>query len=314
MTAISASMVKDLRARTGAGMMDCKTALKEANGNLDNAMDWLRTKGLAAASKKSSRVAAEGLVGLFVNNNIGSLIEVNSETDFVAKNNDFQAFVESVTVLTSDVEDLEALKQKSHPKTGKSVEDSLKDLVASIGENLVLRRFEKISVDKGLVVGYLHNKTNDSLGKIGVLIGLECDKDTLTDEDKALLEQLGKQLAMHVAATNPQALNIESLSSEVVEKERAILTEQAQSSGKPADVIQKMVEGRLRKFYEESVALEQVFVMDSERKVSQVVADTAKQLNAQVTFSQYVRFGLGEGIEKKEEDFASEVAAQLKSG
>lgn len=306
MADITAALVKELRDKSGAGMMDCKTALTETGGDIEAAVDWLRTKGLAAASKKAGRVAAEGLVGCAVADGKGVVVEVNSETDFVARNEQFQEFVTAVaeTALTVDG-DLERLTATELPGTGKPVSEALTDMVATIGENMTLRRAACISVGDGVVSSYVHAAAAPGLGRIGVLVGLE------SSGDKEKLAALGKQLAMHIAATNPQAVTIDSLEPAAVERERAVLTEQAQDSGRPADIIAKMVEGRLRKFYEEVVLAEQTFVIDNETKVAKVIEEAANDVGAPVSIAGFVRFALGEGVEREEKDFAAEVAEQL---
>ena len=307
MAEITASLVKDLREKTGAGMMDCKKALGETGGDLEKAVDWLRTKGLSAASKKAGRVAAEGLVGVAANGTKGAVIEVNAETDFVGRNDQFQKFVATATKLALDNGgDLAKVATAPYPGTGRDVQGELTNLIATIGENMSLRRAASISVSDGVVVAYTHNAVAPDLGKIGVLVALE------STGDKAKLSALAKQLAMHVAAANPQSLTVAELDPAAIERERSVLAEKAGQSGKAADIVAKMVEGGLRKFHQEVVLLEQAFVMDGKTKVSKVVEDAGKQVGAPVRLAGYLRFGLGEGIEKKSEDFAAEVAAQLK--
>jgi elongation factor Ts len=303
MAEITAATVKELRERTGAGMMDCKKALGETNGDMEAAIDWLRTKGLAAAAKKAGRQAAEGLVGVAVKGATGAVVEVNSETDFVAKNEQFQEFVRTVAELALDTgNDVGALAQANWPAGG-TVEEKLTSNIATIGENQSLRRAAVLNVNDGVVVSYVHNSVGAGLGKIGVLVALE------STADKAALEALGKQLAMHIAAANPLALKGEDLDAEMVERERAIAAEKAAESGKPADIVAKMVDGAIAKFRKENALLSQIFVMDNKTKVEDVVAAEAKKLGAPVALAAYVRFQLGEGIEKKESDFAAEVAA-----
>lgn len=305
MAEITAALVKELREKTGAGMMDCKKALNATSGELEPAVDWLRKQGLAAASKKAGRVAAEGLIGVATTGKDGVLVEVNSETDFVARNETFQDFVLKVAdVALAANGDMEAVKTSAYPG-GKTVGDKLTELVGSIGENMQLRRAAKLSVTQGAVVSYVHSAVAPNLGKIGVLIALE----STADADK--LAALGKQIAMHVAATNPQSLSIESLDKAAVERERNVLADQARASGKPEEIINKMLEGRLRKFYEEVVLLEQVYIIDGESKVSKVIADAAKTVGAPVKLVGFKRFALGEGIEKAQTDFAAEVAATV---
>ncbi|HNB27112.1 MAG TPA: translation elongation factor Ts [Alphaproteobacteria bacterium] len=298
MAEITAALVKELREVSGAGMMDCKKALVENNGDMEASVDWLRKKGLAAAAKKSGRVAAEGLVGVIAEGKQGALVELNCETDFVARNEQFQGFVAGVTKLALGSGDVDVLKDQKLPGEGHSVAEKLTQLVATIGENMLLRRAAKVSVSDGVVVAYMHNSIASNLGKIGVLVGLE------STGDKAKLAALGKQIAMHVAATNPQALTIDAVDPAALERERAVLAEQAKASGKPAEIIGKMVEGRLRKFYEEVVLLEQAFVMDPDSRVKQVVEKAAKELGAPVSIVGYVRMALGEGIDKEQKDAA----------
>ena len=303
MADITAAMVKDLRDKSGAGMMDCKKALSETGGEMDAAMDWLRTKGLAAAAKKSSRTAAEGLVGVAVAGTKGAAVEVNSETDFVAKNDQFQTFVREVTqIALATGGDVEALKAETMP-SGKTVEEVLTNNVATIGENQSLRRSRTLEVSKGAVVPYIHNAAAPGLGKIGVLVALESEA---SDE---VLQSLGKQLAMHIAAAFPKALNEADLDEGEIERERAIATEKAAESGKPADIIAKMVEGGIAKYRKEHALVSQLFVMDGKTKISDVVAKAGKDAGAEIKLVDYVRFQLGEGIEKEQSDFAAEVAA-----
>lgn len=307
MAQITAALVKELRTKSGAGMMDCKKALAETDGDLDGAIDWLRKKGLSAAAKKADRIAAQGLVAIRTAGNKGTVIEINSETDFVARNEQFQKFVSDVAdIVLANEADIETLKTIPYPNTDKDVAGQLTEMIATIGENMNLRRTQTVSVNKGTVVSYIHTAVADGLGKIGVLIGLE------SEGDEAKLQEVGKQIAMHIAATSPQFLNIESVDASALERERAILIDQAKASGKPDNIIEKMVEGRIRKYYEECVLLEQVFVIDTDKKVKQVIADAAKELGKDVKLTEYVRYELGEGIEKKEEDFAAEVAATIK--
>ena len=303
MADITASMVKDLREKSGAGMMDCKKALNETGGEMDVAMDWLRTKGLAAAQKKSSRTAAEGLVGVATSGTKGAAVEVNSETDFVAKNDQFQDFVREVTqIALATGDDVEALKNEAMP-SGTTVADVLTNNVATIGENQSLRRAKRLEVSKGAVVSYMHNQQSPGLGKIGVLVALESDAP---DE---VLQGLGKQLAMHIAAAFPKALNEGDLDEAEIERERAIAAEKASESGKPAEIIAKMVEGSIAKYRKEHALVSQLFVMDGKTKISDVVAKAGKDAGAGIVLKDYVRFQLGEGIEKEASDFAAEVAA-----
>jgi len=305
MSEISAARVKELREKTGAGMMDCKKALGETAGDLEAAVDWLRKKGLASAAKKAGRVAAEGLVAVAVSGAMGAVVEVNAETDFVGRNEKFQAFAAEVAALAlgvagDDIAALAATKMAS----GETVETVLTQLVATIGENMSLRRMKRLSVSEGSVVAYMHGALTPQLGRIGVLIALE------SGAEASALAGLGKQLAMHVAAANPQSLTIDAVDPAALERERAVLADQARASGKAEEIIGKMVEGRLRKYYEETVLLEQVFVVDGESRVKDVVAKTAKEAGKPVALTGFVRFALGEGIEKQQTDFAAEVAAQ----
>jgi elongation factor Ts len=307
MAEITAALVKELREKTGAGMMDCKKALAETQGDLEGAFDWLRKKGLAAAAKKAGRVAAEGLVGLAVEGTRGALVEVNAETDFVARNEQFQGFVRQVAQQALGAGDIETLSAAPYGKDGKSVAETLTQLIATIGENMTLRRMAKISVGRGVVVGYVHNTQAPGLGKIGVLVGLE------STGDAGKLAAFGKQLAMHVAAANPQSLDIATVDPAALERERGVLAEQARASGKPEEIIAKMVEGRLRKYYEEVVLLEQVYVIDGESRVKAAVAAAAKEAGAPIAVTGFYRMVLGEGIQREQKDFAAEVAAQLGS-
>ncbi len=301
MTDITAAMVKKLRESTGVGMMDAKKALVENDGNMDNAVDWLRTQGLSKAAKKSGRTAAEGLVCVSTQGNIGAVIELNSETDFVSRNEEFQAFVRSVGEAAKTVDSLEALAAADFD--GKSVSDSLTSMIATIGEHMALRRMTRLSVDEGQVVGYVHSALSDGLGKIGVLVALESSADTDT------LQALGKQIAMHVAAANPQFLGKDDVCPDILERERAVLKEQAIASGKPAEIAEKMVDGRIRKFYQEICLIEQDFIMDTDKTVAQAVEAAAKDAGTDIKLTAFTRIQLGEGIEKEEEDFAAEVAA-----
>ncbi|MDR1910234.1 MAG: translation elongation factor Ts [Holosporales bacterium] len=308
MTEITAALVKQLRERTGAGMMDCKKALTETQAHFEAAIDWLRAKGLAAAAKKAGRTTAEGLVAVSLSpdRKTGAVLEINSETDFVARNEAFCAYVKAVSALAQNSQgDIRRLGEMPYGN-GRTVAEELANLVAVIGENLSLRRVATLSA-KGCVASYTHAAQVLDMGKIGVLIGLTSD---LPSEK---LATLGKQIAMHIAANAPHAVSIENLDPSAVERERAVLMEQTRSSGKPEDIVAKMVEGRLRKFYEEVVLLEQPFVMDNDRKVKQVVAEAEKELGGRITVSSFVRFALGEGIEKRTADFAAEVAAQLRT-
>ena len=304
MAEITAKLVKDLRDRTGAGMMDCKKALTEADGEIESAVDWLRTKGLAAAAKKAGRVAAEGLVGVATSGNKGAVVEVNAETDFVARNDSFQSIVSTVaSIALSSDSDLASVKAAVFPGSDRNVEDEITHRIATIGENMTLRRCAGIAVAKGVVSHYVHNSLAAGLGRIGVIVGLE------SEGHEGKLDGLGKQLAMHIAAANPLALSRGDLDPAYVEKERAVLFEQARESGKPDNIIEKMIEGRLRKYFEEVCLLDQVFVIDGETPVSKVLEAAGKDAGAPVSIAGFVRFQLGEGIEREEADFAAEVAA-----
>ncbi|AOR75526.1 MULTISPECIES: translation elongation factor Ts [Novosphingobium] len=304
--AYTAADVKTLRERSGAGMMDCKKALDETNGDIEAAIDALRAKGLAAVAKKSSRTAAEGLVGIAVTGTKGVAVEVNSETDFVAKNDQFQDFVRKTTEAALGVagDDVEALKASAYPGGG-TVTDALTNNVATIGENQQVRRMKTVEVSAGLVVPYMHNAAAPNLGKIGVLVALE------SEAPAAVLEGLGKQIAMHIAAAFPLALNAEDLDAELIERERKIAQEKAAESGKPEAVQAKMVDGAIAKYAKENALLSQVFVMDNKTPIQQVVDQAGKEAGAKIVLKDYVRFQLGEGIEKEVTDFAAEVAAAV---
>ena len=298
MAEITAALVKDLREKSGAGMMDCKKALTATDGDLDAAIDWLRKKGLSAAAKKSGRVAAEGLIGVASAPNVAAMVEVNAETDFVARNETFQDFVETVAKIALETgEDVEAIKAATFPGTQHNVAEQLTQLVATIGENMNIRRARVMRVESGVVATYVHNALKPGLGKIGVLIALEAPSELDG------LEQLGRQVGMHVAATRPDALDIDAVDPSALAREREVLSEQARASGKPEAIIEKMVEGRIRKYYEEVVLLEQVWVHDGESRVRAVVAKSGAKLIG------FDRYQLGEGIEKQVSDFAAEVAA-----
>src|SRR4051812_40880016 len=303
MAEITAATVKELRERTGAGMMDCKKALGETGGDMEGAIDWLRTKGLAAAARKAGRTAAEGLVGVTVEGRRGAIVEVNSETDFVAKNEQFQDFVRTAAAITLGTgSDIAALKDACWPAGG-TVEEKLTSNIATIGENQSIRRAALLEVERGVIVSYVHNAVAPGLGRIGVLVALE------SGADEPALQSLGRHLAMHVAAANPLALRGEELDPALLDRERAIAREKAAETGKPAEIVEKMVEGAMAKFRKESALLSQVFVIDNKTKVEDVVAAAAKQASSPIALKAYVRFQLGEGIERKESDFAAEVAA-----
>lgn len=305
MAEITAALVKELREKTGAGMMECKKALSETGGDLEGAIDFLRKKGLSVAEKKAGRVASQGLVGVSVEGNKGAIVELNSETDFVARNAEFQAMLTKMlgAAMTANG-DVEGMKKET--VDGKTIEDTLTELIAKIGENMSLRRAACVEVSNGVVVPYMHTAVVPNQGKIGVLVALE------STADKAALTELGKKIAMHIAASSPRFLNVTDVDAETLAHEKSIYEEQAKASGKPANIIEKMVEGRIRKFHDEVVLLEQAFIMDPDKKVKDVVAAAAKELGADVQLTSYVRFALGEGIEKKSEDFAAEVASCMK--
>ena len=303
---ISAAQVKELRDLTGAGMMDCKAALAETNGDIEAAVDWLRKKGIAKADKKAGRVAAEGLIGAAAGAREAALVEVNSETDFVARNEAFQQIVADVAQVALAHGETAAVAEVAYPGGDKSVTETIKDAIGTIGENLSFRRSQKLTVGEGAVATYVHNSVADNLGKLGVLVAIE----TAGDADKA--GAFARQIAMHVAATNPLALSTEELDPAAVEREKAIFAEQARASGKPENVIEKMIEGRLRKFYEEVVLLKQDFVINPDLTVEKALKEAEKEIGAPARIAAYVRFALGEGIEKDESDFAAEVAAAVK--
>lgn len=304
MAAISAKMVKDLRDKTGAGMMDCKAALSETDGDIEAAIDWLRKKGLSKAAKKAGRTAADGLVAVAIDGTKGVVVEVNAETDFVARNETFQSMVAKIAETALNLDgDTDKLKAATFPGTDKTIEEHVAEMVGQIGENMSLRRAAGVSVPHGVVVSYIHGAATPNSGKIGVLVALE------SEGNGDALEAVGKHVAMHVAAARPQSLTIEALDPALVEREKNVLSEQAKASGKPENIIGKMVEGRIRKFYEESVLLEQVSMIDGETKIAQVVENAAKEAGAPVRLADFVMFELGEGIEVEEDDFAAEVAS-----
>ena len=303
MAEITAALVRELREATAAGMMDCKKALMETGGDIEAAIDWMRKNGMAKAAKKAGRVASEGVVAVAADSTSGSMIELNSETDFVSRNDDFQSFAKMLATraLTTggDVDAINATQADG----GQDVAAALTELIAKIGENMSFRRAVKLSVDNGVVAHYVHNAVASDIGRIGVLVALE------STGDAEKLSDLGRKIAMHVAATSPLALSVDDLDQAVVAKERDVFSEQARASGKPDNIVEKMVEGRLRKFYQEVVLLQQAFVMNPDQTVAQLVEATAEELGTPVTLVSYARLGLGEGIEKKSEDFAAEVAA-----
>ena len=304
MAQITAALVKELREKTGAGMMDCKKALGENHGDVEASIDWLRTKGLATAAKKAGRVASEGLVGIAIDGTKGAIVEINAETDFVARNETFQDFVTTASNIALTIgNDVAALKAAPFPGEERNVQEQLTHMIATIGENMSIRRVQTLSVDKGVVSSYIHTALAPGIGKIGVLVALE------TKADAAKADAFGKQLAMHVAAAKPQSISREDMDQEVVDRERAIFAEQARESGKPAEIVEKMVEGRIRKFYEEACLVDQTFVIDGDSKVSTAIEAAGKEAGGSITLKGFSLFVLGDGIEKEEEDFAAEVAA-----
>ena len=308
MAQITAALVKQLRDKTGAGMMDCKKALTETDGELEAAVDWLRKSGLAQAARKAGRTAAEGLIGMAMAPGKAAMVEINAETDFVARNADFQAVVREVARIALDCEgDLERLSAASYPGAGRTVAEEITNLVATIGENIQLRRTVVLSTPAGVVGDYIHMPTAEGLGRLGVLVAVESPAPTES------LERPAHELAMHIAAASPQAVSRDSLDQTMVERERAVLAEQARTEGKPENIIEKMIEGRLRKFFEEVVLLEQTWVIDGETRVKSVLESLAGTLDTSVAVSGFIRYQLGEGIERESKDFAAEVAAQLES-
>ena len=301
MSEITANLVKQLREKTGVGMMDCKTALKENNGDIEASIDWLRTKGIAKASKKEGRIASEGLISLILEENLAVIVEINTETDFVARNEDFQRIVETLTKISLLSEDLEDMKSKKIKGKELSVEDFIMEAVTTIGEKINLRRMKKIEKGNGLIVSYVHNQVCEGMGKIGVLVSLE------SNSDSEKLKDLGKKIAMHIAATNPVSIYINEIPEEILKREKKVLSEEARSSGKPEDIVEKITEGRLRKFYEENVLLEQTFIIDGESKIESVL----NSLDSPVVIKEFVRMELGEGLEKNEEGFSDEVSSLL---
>jgi elongation factor Ts len=305
MAEITAGLVKELREKSGAGMMDCKKALVECNGVFEDAVDWLRKKGLSAAAKKSGREAAEGLIAFAVDGNKASIIELNAETDFVARNDKFQALASNIVkVSLTGNKDIEDLKLVAYPAGNQTIAEAITDHIAIIGENMNLRRVSYMAVKDGVIASYMHNAISEGLGKIGVLVALE------SSGDKAKLLDLGKRIAMHIAAARPESLDISSVNADALEREKQIFAEQARNSGKPENIIEKMVEGRIKKYYQEIVLLEQVFVMDNKTPISQVLVEAAKEVGAPVSISSFLRYELGEGIERAAKaDFAAEVAS-----
>ncbi|XUY28027.1 translation elongation factor Ts [Agrobacterium sp. rho-8.1] len=307
MSEITAAMVKELREKSGAGMMDCKKALTETAGDMEAAIDWLRAKGISKADKKSGRTAAEGLIGIASAGHKAVVVEVNSETDFVARNDAFQDIVRGTAsvALTTDGT-VESIAAAIYPATGKSVSDTIKDAIATIGENMALRRSALLEVKHGVVATYVHNAAGDGIGKLGVLVALQ------SEGDKAVLTSIGRQIAMHIAATNPLAIRSEEVDAAVAERERNVFIEQARESGKPEAIIEKMVDGRMRKFFEEVALLSQAFVINPDITVGDAVKEAEKEAGAKIEVVGMARLLLGEGIEKEESDFAAEVAAVAK--
>ncbi len=307
MAEITAALVKELREKSGAGMMDCKKALTETNGDIEAAIDWLRAKGIAKADKKSGRTAAEGLVGIASAGHKAVVVELNSETDFVARNDAFQDLVRGIASVALNTDgSVDAISAATYPATGKSVADTIKDAIATIGENMTLRRAAKLEVEHGVVATYVHNAAGDGIGKLGVLVALK------SVGDKEVLTSIGRQVAMHIAATNPLAIRAEEVDAAVAERERNVFIEQSRASGKPDNIIEKMVEGRMRKFFEEVALLSQAFVINPDVTVGQAVKDAEKLAGASIEVVGMARLLLGEGVEKEETDFAAEVAAAAK--
>ena len=302
--ALSASTIKELREKSGAGMMDCKKALIETDGNMEEAIDWLRKKGLSAVAKKSGRIAAEGLIGVTINNNSGAMVEINSETDFVARNELFQNFVKTCsTLVLSTKNDIEALQELPFPNSDRTVNQELANNIATIGENMNIRRVEFLEVSEGILVSYVHNNVADGLGRLGVLVALE------SKAEKNNLLETGKQVAMHIAATSPKSLNVEDLDPQIVEREREVLIDQAMASGKPKEIAEKMVQGRMNKFYQEVVLNEQVFVVDGETKIKDLIKKLSSDINHDVKIKGFKILKLGDGIDVGESNFAADVAA-----
>ena len=307
MSEVTASLVKELRDKTGAGMMDCKNALVETNGNIEESIDWLRKKGISGAEKKSARVAADGVITVSINTDAAALVEINSETDFVSRNPDFQKFAKNISeIALINGQTIEELKKAKYLDSGKSVEEALTDLIGLIGENIVLRRSSLLkNINNNIFSSYIHGQVNEGLGKIGVILSLESN----IDSDK--IKDLGKQIAMHIAASKPMAISSDDLDPEVIERERSILVEQAKDSGKPDNIIEKMVDGRISKFFSEITLLDQTWVIDGESKVSKIIQDLEKDLSCNILIKDFKYFVLGEGIEVEKKDFATEVAEQI---
>ena len=307
MSEVTASLVKELRDKTGAGMMDCKNALVETNGNIEESIDWLRKKGISGAEKKSARVAADGVIAVSINTDAAALVEINSETDFVSRNPDFQKFAKIISeIALINGQSIEELKKAKYLDSGKSVEEALTDLIGLIGENIVLRRSSLLkNANNNIFSSYIHGQVNEGLGKIGVILSLESN----IDSDK--IKDLGKQIAMHIAASKPMAISSDDVDPEVIERERSILVEQAKDSGKPDNIIEKMVDGRISKFFSEITLLDQTWVIDGESKVSKIIKDLEKDLSCNILIKDFKYFVLGEGIEVEKKDFATEVAEQI---
>ena len=307
MSEVTASLVKELRDKTGAGMMDCKNALVETNGNIEESIDWLRKKGISGAEKKSARVAADGVIAVSINTDAAALVEINSETDFVSRNPDFQKFAKNISeIALINGQTIEELKKAKYLDSGKSVEEALTDLIGLIGENIVLRRSSLLkNTNNNIFSYYIHGQVNEGLGKIGVILSLESN----ITSDK--IKDLGKQIAMHIAASKPLAISSDDVDPEVIERERSILVEQAKDSGKPDNIIEKMVDGRISKFFSEITLLDQTWVIDGESKVSKIIKDLEKDLSCNILIKDFKYFVLGEGIEVDKKDFATEVAEQI---
>tara|TARA_B100000427_G_scaffold66141_1_gene52711 strand:- start:1260 stop:2189 length:930 start_codon:yes stop_codon:yes gene_type:complete len=307
MSEVTASLVKELRDKTGAGMMDCKNALVETNGNIEESIDWLRKKGISGAEKKSARVAADGVIAVSINTDAAALVEINSETDFVSRNPDFQKFAKNISeIALIHGQTIDELKKAKYLDSDKSVEEALTDLIGLIGENIVLRRSSILmNTNNNIFSSYIHGQVNDGLGKIGVILSLESN----IASDK--IENLGKQIAMHIAASKPMAISSDDVDPEVIERERSILVEQAKDSGKPDNIIEKMVDGRISKFFSEITLLDQTWVIDGESKVSKIIKDLEKDLSCNILIKDFKYFVLGEGIEVDKKDFATEVAEQI---
>ena len=308
MSLITAALVKELRDKTGAGMMDCKNALVETNGNIEESVDWLRKKGISGAEKKSARVAADGVVTVSVKNNAAALVEINSETDFVSRNPDFQNFARNISIIALDSgANLEDLKKASYLDSGKNVQETLTDLIGLIGENIVLRRTFLLNNVNGLFSSYIHGQIDEGLGKIGVIVSIE------SNGDKIKVSDFGRKIAMHIAASKPVAISANDVDPTIIQRERKVLTEQAKNSGKPDNIIEKMVEGRISKFFSEITLLDQTWVMDGESKVSQIIESIEKEMSCYIVIKDFKYFILGEGIEVEKKDFAAEVAEQINS-